>query len=33
LSHSIPSFSSCLATYLVGCTTTVVLIARMDCFQ
>jgi hypothetical protein len=32
LSHSIPSFSSYLVTCLVGCTTVVVLIARMDCF-
>jgi hypothetical protein len=33
LSHSIPSFSSYLVTCLVGCTTAIVLIARMDCFQ
>jgi hypothetical protein len=33
LSRSIPSFSSYLVTCLIGCTTTIVLIARMDCFQ
>jgi hypothetical protein len=32
LSHSIPSFSSYLITCLIGCTTAVVLNARMDCF-
>jgi hypothetical protein len=33
LSHSIPSFSSYLVTCLIGYTTAIVLIARMDCFQ
>jgi hypothetical protein len=33
LSHSIPCFSSYLVTCLIGCTTAIVLVARMDCFQ
>jgi hypothetical protein len=33
LSRSIPSFSYSLITCLVGCTTAVVLIARMDSFK
>jgi hypothetical protein len=33
LSHSIPYFSSYRVTCLIGCTTAVVFIAIMDCFQ
>jgi hypothetical protein len=33
LSHFIPSFTSYLITYLIGCTATVVMIASLNCFQ